>query len=91
MNIEYLTYFFALFTCMIPDFLYVIKYKKKENIKHNFEKDRLNLLNKRRKINKKGKTKVLIQYEKLKKNCTIFPILLVSQLYKLLQKFSKVF
>ena len=43
---------------MMSNFLYVIKDKKKKNIKLNFEKDGLNLLNMRRKINKRGKDKI---------------------------------
>ena len=56
MNI--LTHFLEFNTCMLPDFLYVIKYKKK-NIKLSFEKDWLNLLNMRKKINKRGKDKII--------------------------------
>ena len=43
---------------MMPDFFYAIKYTKR-NIKLNLEKERLNLLNMRRKINKKGKDKII--------------------------------
>ena len=46
----------------MPDFL--CYYVQKRNIKHNFEKNRLNLLNIRRKINKEEKTKLFVQYEK---------------------------
>ena len=42
----------------MPDFLYVMKYKKKK-FKINFDKDRLNLLNMRRKINKREKDKII--------------------------------
>ena len=52
-----LTHFLEFNTCMMLDFLYVIKYKK--NIKLNFEKDKLNLLNMRSKINKRGKDKII--------------------------------
>ena len=45
-------------TRMVSDFLYVIKYKKR-NIKLNFDKDKFNLLNMRRKINKTGKYKII--------------------------------
>ena len=39
-------------TQVVPDFFYVIKYKK-GNIKLNFEKNRLNVLNMRRKTKDK--------------------------------------
>ena len=51
----------------MPNFLYVIKNKEKRNVKLNFEKDRLNLLNMRRKIIIWEKTKLYVQYEKLEK------------------------
>ena len=87
MNI--LTHFLEFNTRMMPDFLFV-KYKKKKNIKFNFEKDRLNLLNMRRKINKKGKDKIICT---LWKNWTIFTRLIgmASHLYNLLQLFSEIF
>ena len=44
MNIEYFD----------PDFYMSLNPKKQKNIKLNFEKDKLNLLNMRRKINKRG-------------------------------------
>ena len=49
---------------MMPDILYIIKYKKR-NIKLNFEKNRLILLNMKRKISKK--TKLFVQFEKFSK------------------------
>ena len=49
----------------MSNFWYVIKYKKR-NIKLDFEKVKLNLLNMRRKT-KVEKTKLFVQYEKLKK------------------------
>ena len=53
-----LTHFLEFDTHMMTSFLYVIK-KKKKNIKLNFEKNRLNLLNTRRKINKRVKNRII--------------------------------
>ena len=66
--------------------------KKKRNIELNFYKDLLNMI---RKINKRGKDKIICTVCKIEKNPTIFTILIVnsmaSHLYNLLQLFSKVF
>ena len=51
----------------MPNFLYIIK-SNKRNIKLNFENDRLNLLNMRRKINKSGKDKIIHTAGKTEKN-----------------------
>ena len=66
MNIENLTHFFEFNARIISDFLYVIKYKKR-NIKPTFEKIMLNLLNMRRKINRRGKDKVIHGIGKIEK------------------------
>ena len=64
-----MTHFLESNTRMMPDFLYVIMYKKKEksNIKLNFEENKIDLLNMRRKIKRKRKRKLFVQNEKLKK------------------------
>ena len=93
MNIEFLTHFLESNTHTMQDYLYVIKYKER-NIKLSFERDRLNLLNMRRKLNKRWKRQLFVQYEKLK-NSTISTILFVNSmafhLNNLLQSFCKVF
>ena len=56
----------------MPDFLYFIKLKKKMNIRLNFEKDTVNLLNMRRKINKRKKGKIICTVWKIEKKMNNF-------------------
>ena len=59
-----LTHFLESNSRMKPDFLYVIKYKKR-NIKLSLGKDWLYLLNMRRKINKRDKYKIILRIWKI--------------------------
>ena len=58
MNI--LTHFLEFNTCMMPDFLYFIKYKNTRNIKLNFEKDNVKFTKYEKKNKRKrGKDKIV--------------------------------
>ena len=89
MNI--LTNFLESNTCIIPEFSYVIKYKKNNN-KTQFWEGYVKFT-KYEKKNKKEKIKLFIQYEKLKNFPTLSSLLLTAIVFflKFLLRFEEVF